>query len=386
MKHGYTIGFDAHYANTNNTDLGNYSRSMIDALAAASPRHCYVRMYVRKRHPNAAYDALDSRANIESMEPDGGLWRKLTWLWRTFRLAKDAERGDVALFHGLAGELPLGLAYHNIRSVITLHDLEFLHLTSFHNPLKRAWLKLHTAYMLHIADRIVAVSDSVKRDAVKHLHIDPDKIDVIYRSCDKCFYKPLTEEQREEVRSRYALPKRYMLTVGTQSERKNISLIVEAMAELQDRELQLVIVGRGTGNSERIRHRLKSLGLKDRVKILYGVPSSDLPAIYAEAEIFINASFYEGFGQSIVEALTMGVPTIATSGSSHEEAGGAFSIYVSPTNHRELKEAIERVAGDSELRESMSSQGREYATRFRSEVIAYNLINCYRRIGIDLNE
>lgn len=386
MKHGYTIGFDAHYANTNNTDLGNYSRSMIDALAAASPRHCYVRMYVRKRHPNPAYDALDSRANIESMEPDGGLWRKLTWLWRTFRLAKDAERGDVALFHGLAGELPLGLAYHNIRGVITLHDLEFLHLTSFYNPLKRAWLKLHTAYMLHIADRIVAVSDSVKRDAVKHLHIDPDKIDVIYRSCDKCFYKPLTEEQREEVRSRYALPKRYMLTVGTQSERKNISLIVEAMAELQDRELQLVIVGRGTGNSERIRHRLKSLGLEDRVKILYGVPSSDLPAIYAEAEIFINASFYEGFGQSIVEALTMGVPTIATSGSSHEEAGGAFSIYVSPTNHRELKEAIERVAGDSELRESMSSQGREYATRFRSEVIAYNLINCYRRIGIDLNE
>jgi glycosyltransferase involved in cell wall biosynthesis len=240
--------------------------------------------------------------------------------------------------------------------------------------------------MLHIADRIVAVSDSVKRDAVKHLHIDPDKIDVIYRSCDKCFYKPLDEQQRDEVRSRYGLPERYMLTVGTQSERKNISLIIEAMAELQDRELQLVIVGRGTGNSERIRHRLKSLGLEDRVKILYGVPSSDLPAIYAEAEIFINASFYEGFGQSIVEALTMGVPTIATSGSSHEEAGGAFSIYVSPTNHRELKEAIERVAGDSELRESMSSQGREYATRFRSEVIAYNLINCYRRIGIDLNE
>ena len=386
MKHGYTIGFDAHYANTNNTDLGNYSRSMIDALAAASPRHCYVRMYVRKRHPNAAYDALDNRANIESMEPDGGLWRKLTWLWRTFRLAKDAERGDVALFHGLAGELPLGLAYHNIRSVITLHDLEFLHLTSFHNPLKRAWLKLHTAYMLHIADRIVAVSDSVKRDAVKHLHIDPDKIDVIYRSCDKCFYKPLDEQQRDEVRSRYGLPERYMLTVGTQSERKNISLIIEAMAELQDRELQLVIVGRGTGNSERIRHRLKSLGLENRVKILYGVPNSDLPAIYAEAELFINASFYEGFGQSIVEALTMGVPVIATSGSSHEEAGGASSIYVSPTNHRELKEAIERVASDGELRESMSLHGREYATRFRSEVIAYNLINCYRRIGIDLDE
>lgn len=386
MKHGYTIGFDAHYANTNNTDLGNYSRSMIDVLAAASPRHCYVRMYVRKRHPNAAYDALDQRANIESMEPDGGLWRKLTWLWRTFRLAKDVERGDVALYHGLAGELPLGLAHLNIRSVVTLHDLEFLHLTSFHSSLKRAWLKLRTAHTLLIADRIVAVSDFVKRDAVKYLHIDPDKIDVIYRSCDKSFQQPLTEARLEDVRSRYALPERYILTVGTQSERKNIALIIEAMAELQDRDIQLVIVGRGTGYSERILHRVKSLGLESRVKFLYGVPTCDLPAIYAQAEVLVNTALYEGFGQSIIEALTMGTPVIATSGSSHEEAGGAYSIYVSPTDHRQLRDAIERVLGDTNLRIMMSENGKLYASRFRSEVIAYNLINCYRRIGIELDE
>lgn len=386
MKHGYTIGFDAHYANTNNTDLGNYSRSMIDALAAASPRHCYVRMYVRKRHPNAAYDALDSRANIESMEPDGGLWRKFTWLWRTFRLAKDAERGDVSLYHGLGGELPLGLARHNIRSVVTIHDLEFMHLKSFHKPLKRTWLKLRAAHALHVADRIVAVSESVKRDAVKHLFIDPDKIDVIYRSCDKSFNQMPSEEQRNTIRQRYNLPKRYMLTVGTQSEKKNISLIVEAMAELKDKEIELVIVGRGTGNSDRIRHRLRSRGLESRVKFLYGVPTQDLPAIYADAEMCINVSLYEGFGQSIVEALTMGVPVIASSGSSHEEAGGENSIYVSPTDHHQLKEAIERVIGDEQLRKTMAEKGRDYSSRFRSEVIAYNIINCYRRIGIDLNE
>ena len=386
MKHGYTIGFDAHYANTNNTDLGNYSRSIIDALAAASPRHCYVRMYVRKRHPNAAYDALDHRANIESMEPDGTFWRKFTWLWRNFRLAKDAERGDVALFHGLAGELPLGLARHKIRSVVTLHDLEFIHLTSFYNPLQRALFRLHRAYMLHLADRIVAVSDCVKRDAVKYLHIDPEKIDVIYRSCGKEFHTPLSNEQLAVVRERYALPERYMLTVGTQSERKNISLIIEAMAEVQDKELQLVIVGRCTGNTEQIRHRIKSLGLEDRVTFLYGVPSADLPAIYACAEMFLNVSIYEGFAQSIVEAITMGVPVIASSGSSHEEAGGEGSIYVSPKDRVELKEAIERLAASSELRAEMAQKGRDYSTHFRSEVIAYNIINCYRRIGIDLNE
>jgi glycosyltransferase involved in cell wall biosynthesis len=240
--------------------------------------------------------------------------------------------------------------------------------------------------MLHLADRIVAVSDCVKRDAVKYLHIDPEKIDVIYRSCDKVFHTPLSNEQLAVVRERYALPERYMLTVGTQSERKNISLIVEAMAEVQDKELQLVIVGRCTGNTEQIRHRIKSLGLEDRVIFLYGVPNDDLPAIYAGAEMFLNVSIYEGFSQSIIEAITMGVPVIASSGSSHEEAGGEGSIYVSPNDRVELKEAIERLAASSELRAEMAQKGRDYSSHFRSEVIAYNLINCYRRIGIDLNE
>ncbi len=386
MKHGYTIGFDAHYANTNNTDLGNYSRSIIDALATAAPRYGYIRMYIRKRHPHAEYDKLAERANIESMEPDGALWRKMTSLWRIARLAKDAKRGDVALFHGLAGELPLALGQYNIRSVVTIHDFSFIHLASFYTPWKRAWLRIKSAKTLYQADRIVAVSNNVKQDAVHYFGIDPDKIDVIYRSCDRSMLGEVTADKMNMVRNRYALPERYMVTVGTQSERKNLSLIIEAMAELKDKSVKLVIVGRGTGNSERIRHRIKSLGLEERVLMLHGVPTEDLAAIYRGADLFINASLYDGFAQSIVEAITIGTPVIATKGSSHEEAGGPNSIYVSADNHRELSEAMEHLLQSEELRNEMSRKGREYASRFRSEVIAYNLLNCYRRIGIDLNE
>ena len=146
----------------------------------------------------------------------------------------------------------------------------------------------------------------------------------------------------------------------------------------------LVIVGRGTGNSTQLQHRINSLGLENRVHMLHGVASDDLPAIYRMAKLFVYASLYEGFAQSIVEALTMGTPVIATRGSSHEEAGGTESIYVSAKSHEELAEAMMRVLGDEELHQRMSVAGREYASRFRSEVIAYNLLNCYRRIGIDL--
>lgn len=383
MKHGYTIGFDAHEANSNNTDLGNYSRFIIESLATATPRNSYVRLYVGHRAPNAEYERLAEQPNIESMEPDGLMWRKMPQLWRRIRLAADAKRGDVALFHGLTGVLPYGLSRRNIRSVVTIHDLAFLHLHSYYNPLERAWLRATTLDVLLRADRIVAVSNFVKRDIVRLFAIDPDKIDVIYRGCSPAFATIPDEEQCQRIMSRYSLPKEYILTVGTQSERKNTRLIIEAMSKLGG-DKHLVIVGRGTGNSTQLQHRINSLGLENRVHMLHGVASDDLPAIYRTAKLFVYASLYEGFAQSIVEALTMGTPVIATRGSSHEEAGGTESIYVSAKSHEELAEAMMRILGDEELHQRMSVAGREYASRFRSEVIAYNLLNCYRRIGIDL--
>ena len=95
-------------------------------------------------------------------------------------------------------------------------------------------------------------------------------------------------------------------------------------------------------------------------------------------------SLYEGFSTTIVEALTVGVPVIASRGSSLEEVGGPDSIYVKSGDRKALVEAIKRVVGSEELRAQMVERGREYAQRFRSEVIAYNLLNCYRRIGIDI--
>jgi glycosyltransferase involved in cell wall biosynthesis len=95
-------------------------------------------------------------------------------------------------------------------------------------------------------------------------------------------------------------------------------------------------------------------------------------------------SLYEGFSTTIVEALTVGVPVIAARGSSLEEVGGPDSIYVGADDREGLLRAIKRVVESEELRATMVERGWEYAQRFRPEVIAYNLLNCYRRIGVDI--
>ena len=118
--------------------------------------------------------------------------------------------------------------------------------------------------------------------------------------------------------------------------------------------------------------------------IIHGVADEDMPAIYRGAIAYLMLSLYEGFSTTIVEALTVGVPVIASRGSSLEEVGGPDSIYVGSDDRKGLLAAIKRVLEDEELRTRMIERGREYAQRFRPEVAAYNLLNCYRRIGIDI--
>jgi glycosyltransferase involved in cell wall biosynthesis len=230
----------------------------------------------------------------------------------------------------------------------------------------------------------VAVSENIKHDLVTKLHVDRDKIDVIYRGCHARFSEPLSEEHLRQVEERYHLPKRYMLFVGTQLQRKNLGAVIEAMPSI-DEDIELVMVGRATTYTQHIRRRVKSLGLKDRVHMLHGVADADMPALYKLASVYLMPSLYEGFPPTIIEALTIGVPVIATKCSSMEEAGGPWTMYVDGSRDS-WAGAITEVLTNEELREKMIVEGKSYVSRFRPEVIAYNIMNCYKRVGVDISE
>lgn len=385
MKHNYTIGFDARSANSENSEIGCYGRFIIKALAEACPENAYFRMYTPKHQPQREYDALDSLPNVESMEPDGAIWRKLSLLWQMFRMSKDAKRGDVELYHGLEGRLPYGLRRRGIRSVVSVHNLISLRFTKYYNIFERVIEYIRLSSACHRADRIIAASEATRRDIAHLLGVSHEKIDVVYEGCNPLYSREISDDEVAAVRKKYDLPERYILNIGDMVERKNFGLIVEAMAELPD-DINLVVVGEQTSYTKRVKRRLKVLGFENRVHFRRNVATQDRAALYKGADIFINPSRFEGFSVEILEALSVGVPVIATRGSSLEEAGGKHSIYVSDRDCGELVEAIERLSSDEQLREKMIEEGKHHVTHFRSEVAAYNIMKCYRRIGIDLTE
>ena len=153
MRRTNTIGFDAKHATIGDATHSSYALFIIDAMAKACPRRSYFRMYVPEDDTNPDYERLVSRHNVESMEPDGALWRKLWWLWRVYFIGRDLKRGDVELFHSLTEFIPFGLERRGIRSIVTIHSLEFLRLKGLFSPIYSFFRKAILLSSLHRADR-----------------------------------------------------------------------------------------------------------------------------------------------------------------------------------------------------------------------------------------
>ena len=381
MKRSITIGFDARHAVSNHEEFGAYSRLVIEAMALAAPRYTYFRTYIPTRTEHPGYESIERLHNIETMEPDGSIWRSLTLPWRMWRIARDLNNGNVELYHGLAEHIPVGLHARNIRSVVTIHNMEFLYDNTILNSPSHLINRIYMSHMLHRVDRIVAVSECVKRDIIKHFRMDPDRIDVVHNAVAKRFTESISEEKMAEVRERYNLPERYILGVGAHLRRRNMLNVITALPFV-DSDLHYVVVGRTTSHTSRLTRCARERKIEDRLHLIESVSDEDMPAVYKGASMLINISSYEGFATSIAEAMTVGVPVISTRTSSMEEVAGDAAIYVTPNNRDSIVSAINRLLSDETLREQIKASGAHQASHFRPEVMAYNLTNCYRRLDI----
>jgi glycosyltransferase involved in cell wall biosynthesis len=294
-------------------------------------------------------------------------------------IVADLVHDRVQLYHGLSNELPIGLRKAGIRSIVTIHDVIFLRYPGYYKSIDRAVYLKKMQYACREADHIVTVSDSTRRDVISYFGVEPQKISIIYQGCDDSFHIPVKETKMKEVRTKYRLPEKYILNVGTIEARKNLMLAVKAMLKV-DKDIHLVAVGRLTSYAEQVKDFIAQNDLGSRVHILTDVPLNDLPAIYQSSQLFVYPSFYEGFGIPVIEALYSGVPVIAAIGSCLLEAGGPHSIYVSPENEQAMVDSIKKFFANDALRNKMIEEGRKHAFRFDDQLLSQQMIQLYQQV------
>lgn len=368
------IGYDAKRIVRNNTGLGSYGRTLINSLSAVDATDRLV-LYAPDEGREDLRSQVICRPQVSFRYPAharGGLQRAL---WRSHGIVSDLVADGIELFHGLSGELPVGIRRAGIPAVVTIHDLIFLRHPEYYHWWDVQIYKWKFLKTIQEASRIIAISECTKRDILAFSDFPEDRISVIYQSAASRFSSSAGQEDTAILRG---LGDRYILQVGTIEERKNAMESVAAL-DFLPRDIHLVLVGRQTAYTEQVRRYAFQHGLEERLHILSGVSNRDLPTLYHHAVCFVYPSRYEGFGIPIIEAIQCGLPVVAATGSCLEEAGGPDSLYVSPDDPSALADAIRSMIERPD-RQQVIARSRQFVRRFENDSVAEQVLRVYGKL------
>ncbi len=223
---------------------------------------------------------------------------------------------------------------------------------------------------------VVTVSESSRRDIAAQLGVASEKMTVVPVGVDHTVFRP-----RPGVVTRRG---RLMVTSSSDVPMKGLVPLLEAVAILRrTRDVELVVVGRPRPGG-RVDKAIERLGLRPSVHCVSGISDDQLARCYAEAEVAVVPSLYEGFSLPAIEAMSCAVPVVATTGGALPEVvgtSGETGLLVEPNDPEALVVAIRRLLDDPALRARLGANGRERVReRFTWEVTARGTAACYDAI------
>ena len=377
----HTFAFDAKRLFQNNTGLGNYSRTLVANLAEAYPQHRY-QLFTSKPLRNESTEVFHANPQLFDIQTPK---KPYSPLWRSFGMAKDILAKQPRVFHGLSHELPFGLPQKGVPTVVTIHDLIFKKYPQTFSWIDRQIYDLKWAYSIKNADKIIAISAHTAQDIVESYQIAPERIEIIYQSCDKRYYQvPPNQDEIATFKATECLPTDFILSVGSLIERKNLLIVIEALALIpHDQRPLLVIVGEGKAYKSKIFSRIQALNLENNVRFwpTSQVSVDTLRMLYASARFTIYPSIYEGFGLPVTESILSGTPAITSNISSMPEAAGPGALLIDPTDAAQVSEAMLRLMCDDEICRRLTKEGRAYALqRFSPISTAQSLMALYEKL------
>ena len=366
------IGFEAKKVFENRSGLGNYSRNTINLLSKYYPENQY-KLFTPKKT-----DLFTLPDSAEIITPKTKVTRFFSSYWRIHLVSKILKSHKIDVFHGLSQLLPYGIEKTGIPSITTIHDLIFLRFPNFYKKIDRNFYLSFSKSSCERATKILAISQQTKSDIIHFLGIAPEKIEVIYQTCNQLFYEKTNEAHKQAVRQKFNLPVQFILSVGTIEQRKNQMALLKGVVD-EKLDIPIVILGR-----PRLKEYKKVMdefilesGIRKQLIFLQGTNTEELQAIYQMAEIMVYPSLYEGFGLPVLEAQASGCPVITSNVSSLPEAGGKGAIYIDPRNSEQIGHEIRRLLTNSDLRKQIVQKGNENALLFRDQIVADNLMKLY---------
>ncbi|MDP6793350.1 MAG: glycosyltransferase family 1 protein [Anaerolineales bacterium] len=343
------LGIDASRSTARQrTGTETYSLQLIRALLQL-PSYHHWRLYFRDAPPPNVFPAAP---HIEQ--------RIIPFprLWTHMRLGAELSLRPPAGLFVPAHARPLLCP---VPTVVTVHDLGYLHFPGMHPRGQRDYLHWSTRHSARHATQLIADSEATRNDLIDHYNTDPTLINVIYPGFD-----PAPFAAAPDVPAHPNLPETYLLHVGTLHPRKGLTFLLEAMAALRDHPARpmLVCAGRRGWMYAPILRQVEELRLEKRIRFLDYVPHEQLPALYRQASMLLLPSLYEGFGFTPLESMAAGTPVICSRSGSLPEVVGDAALTVPAGDAAALAAAIRRILEESGLRHKLIARGLHRCRQF----------------------
>ena len=322
------------------TGVGNYIRGSLIGLAEAGG-HDIVAFAPASARGRRAIEAALEGVDVERKLPIVPAAHALRTAWsRAGHPPAERVVGDFDVFH--FGDWMYPAQRAGVRSTM-IHDLVPIHFPEWVHARTR---RMHGAKYRHATacDVVMVNSRFTGDDVAATLGVPPERIHVAHPGVDAAF-EPLGE--------RLDLGRPYALTVATLEPRKNLATLADAYRRL-DEELSLAVAG-SAGWGEQ-----PALDMAGVVRLGY-TPPDELPSLYRGASVVVYPSLYEGFGMPVVEAMACGVPVVASSHPSLDEACGDAAVRVDPRDPDALAGGIRTALAQSE---ELKARGLEHARSF----------------------
>ncbi len=360
------IGIDATCLPAHLAGAGRYILGLIKGLAELRSGHEYI-IYCKQRDIRHFQNLPEnfSCSVIQAANRPQRIWWELKGL--TDRLRQDG----VDLWHATHYLIPVVRLHCPV--VVTVHDLAFFRFPQCFSPHKRYFFRWAIAHAVRRADFVVAVSRSTLADLEQYFP-GARPMTFVYSGIESSFFEPRNGHPPAHTRP-------YLLAVGTQDRRKNLTFLIETFARISRDypDLDLVLIGKTENDSSQIQATIQRHNLGGRVHCLGFVPDHVLRSFYHGASLLCHPAQYEGFGFPILEGLACQVPVLASDRPSINEIGGHHAVLAACGAISEWEAAIRHLIANPPA-EAQRKTAREYAKQFDWRQTARHMQRLYEEV------
>jgi glycosyltransferase involved in cell wall biosynthesis len=247
----------------------------------------------------------------------------------------------------------------SIPQVIVVHDVSYVHMPTLFPKAHVRFFKNNMQRMLQKATVIATVSEHAKRDIATQYQIDFDKISIVYSGI-KPLYKPLSVNEIQLTRDKYAESLPYFLHIGTITPRKNIVNLLKAFSIFKQRQhssLKMLLVGLVPNSYKQFNNLLSNYKYASDVVLITDATDAVLQKILGAAYALVYPSLYEGFGLPPLEAMQAGIPAIVSNNTAMPEICGEAALYVQAEDPNSIYEGLKEIYINESLRDQLIANG-----------------------------